>query len=104
MDILLLDVRLELVAESNFKCPGLVVRAVRARHELLVLALEGEPGFEIVLLRCGIVQGTRNNGGNAVWNAQRLIKILGDGDHIFECFPRLLWVGKNKLLDLSTRS
>lgn len=43
---------------TNLQFSGLVVCAVGAGNELLVFALEGEPGFEVVFLRGCVVQGT----------------------------------------------
>lgn len=66
VDIGLLQVGGLLATEANVKRPRLVVGAVGARHELLVLLLEGEPRLQVVLLGCSVVQCTGNNGHDLV--------------------------------------
>jgi hypothetical protein len=100
MHILLLDLSLGLGAKSNFQGSALVIGAVRAGDQLLVLALEGEPGLEIVLLGGGVVQSTRDDGHDTVWNAKGLVEFLGVGDHVVKLLPGLLWVSEDELLDL----
>lgn len=100
MDISLLQVGGLLGTEANIKRPRLVVGAVGARHELLVLLLEGEPCLQVVLLGGSIVQCARNNGHNLVRESQGLVELLGGSDHILESLPRLVGLGENELLDL----
>ena len=71
----------------DLKLAGLVVGAVGAGDELLVLALEGEPGLEIVLLGGSVVERTRDNANNAVGKAEGLVELLGSVDHLVEVSP-----------------
>jgi hypothetical protein len=100
MDIGLLQVGGLLGTEANVERPRLVVSAVGARHELLVLLLEGEPRFQIVLLSRSIVQRTGNDGHDLVREPQGLVELLGGGHHILESLPRLVGLGQDELLDL----
>ena len=87
MDVFDSDISLQLGTVSDVKSSGLVVRAVGARNQLLVLSLEWKPGLEIELLRSGVVQSPRDDSDNSVWNAQRSVELLGNANHIIESFP-----------------
>lgn len=100
VDVLLLRLRLGLCAVADLEGPGLVVGAVGAGHELLVLALEGEPGLEVELLGGGVVERPGYDGDDLVGEAEALVELLGDGDHVVEGVPGLLGVGEEELLDL----
>lgn len=104
MNVFLPDVGLGLGAISNLQRPGLIIRAVGTGHEFLVLALEREPRFKVILLRSGIVQGTGHNGHDPIGYAQRLVEFLGRLDHLIKSFPRVLGLGEQKLFDLETVS
>lgn len=71
----------------DLKLAGLVVGAVGAGDELLVLALEGEPGLEIVLLGGSVVERTRDNANHTVGQAEGLVELLGSVDHLVEVGP-----------------
>ena len=71
----------------DLKLAGLVVGAVGAGDELLVLALEGEPGLEIVLLGGSVVESTRDNADDTVGQAEGLVELLGSVDHLVEVSP-----------------
>jgi hypothetical protein len=60
MNIVLTNRRLLLVAESDFELTGLIVGAVAARDEFLVLATtsDREPGLKITLSGCCVVYTT----------------------------------------------
>lgn len=98
--VLLFDLSLELVSEADLKGAGLVVGAVGAGDELLILALVWEPSLKIVLLGGSVVKGSGNDLDHTVWDAEGLVELLGVADHLLEGLPRLLWVGKDELLDL----
>lgn len=66
MDVSLLQISGLLRAVPDLQSSGLVVGTVGARDELLVLLLEGEPGLQVVLLGCRVVQGAGDNGDNVV--------------------------------------
>lgn len=100
VDVRLLDVGLLLDAETDLEVARLVVGAVGARDELLELALVGEPGLEIELLRGGVVERAGHNGDDAVGDAERLIEGLAVGDHVLEHLPRLLGLRDAELLHL----
>jgi hypothetical protein len=73
---------------------------LRARDELLEFTLVGEPSLEIELLGGGVVESARDDGDDAVWDAEGLVESLGVGDHVLEHLPRLLGLGNAELLDL----
>lgn len=98
--VLLLDLGLELVTEADLQCAGLVVGAVRAGDELLVLTLVWEPSLKIVLLGGGVVERAGDDLNNTVWDAKGLVELLGVPDHLLEGLPGLLWVGEHELLNL----
>lgn len=100
MNISLLDIRLLLDTVPDLESPALVICAVGARHQLLVLALEGEPRLQIKLLRRRVVQRTGDDGNNPVRQAQALVELLGRLDHRVKRLPRLLGVGEEELLNL----
>lgn len=100
VDVGLLDVGLLLDAKADLEVAGLVVGAVGARDELLELALVGEPSLEIELLGGRVVEGARDDGDDAVRDAERLVEGLRVGDHVVEHLPRLLGLGDAELLDL----
>lgn len=77
-----------------------VVRAVRARDELLVRALEGEPRLEVVLLRRREVERAGDDSDDAVGDAEALVERLRGADHLVEHLPALLWGRHAELLDL----
>lgn len=66
-----------------------VIRAVAARNQLLVLSLEREPGFQIILYRRGVVQRAGNDVDNSVRQAEGLVKGFTVGDHRVEHLGRL---------------
>lgn len=101
MNVRLLRVGRLLHAVADLELAGLIVRAVGARHELLVLALEREPGFEIPLLGGGVVEGARDDGDDLVGEAEGLVEFFRGVDHLVESFPGLLGVGDDELFNLS---
>lgn len=60
--------------DSQFTC--LVVGAVGAGDQFLVLFLEGEDGLEVVLGGCCVVQGRRHDGDDAVGELESFVKLL----------------------------
>jgi hypothetical protein len=98
--VLLLGVDLRLGAVSDLERAGLVVGAVAARDELLVLALEGEPRLEVELLGRRVVERARDDGDDLVRQAETLVEVLRVVDHVVERLPRLLGVREQELLDL----
>ena len=98
--VLLLDLSLELVSETDLESAGLIVRAVRAGDKLLVLALVWEPGLKIVLLGGSVVEGAGNDLNNTVWDTEGLVELFRVSDHLLEGLPGLLWIGEDELLDL----
>lgn len=102
MDVcfLVAGIGLLLLAESDFELAGLVVGAVGARNELLVLTLERKPGLEIVLLGGSVVECARHNGNNLVGKTKRLVKFLGSVDHTVEVLPGLFRLAENELFNL----
>jgi hypothetical protein len=86
-----------LEAQTDVERTRLVVGTVRARDELLVLSLEGEPGLEVVLDRGSVVEGTRNNVDNTVGDLERLVELASNVDHRVEQGGRLLGVTEDEL-------
>lgn len=76
-----------LSTEANLQLPSLVVCAVGAGNELLVFALEGEPGFEVVFLCGRVVQGTGHDRDNLVGKAKGLVELFGGGNHLVKGLP-----------------
>lgn len=76
MNIGLLDIGGLFGTIANIQSPGLVIGAVGARDQLLILTLEREPSLKVVFSRGRIVKSTRYNRNNLVWNSQRLIKLF----------------------------
>lgn len=85
--LLVARVSLLLLAVTDLKLAGLVIEAVGARDELLVLALEGEPSLKIVLLRGSVVESTGNDGNDAVRKAKRLVELFRGVNHAIEVLP-----------------
>lgn len=77
-----------------------VVRAVRARDQLLIRALEREPCLQIILLTRCQVQRSRYDGHDAVRDLQALIELFRSANHRVERVPALLRLGDAELLDL----
>ena len=102
MHIRLLHISRLLHAVPDLQLAGLVVRAVGARHELLVLALEGEPGLEIPLLGRSVVEGARDDGHDLIRDTERLVEFFRGVDHVVECFPGFLGVDDEELFDLES--
>ena len=100
MHVHLLGVGLALGAVADVERARLVVGAVGARHQLLVLALEGKPGLEVVLLGRRVVERARDDGHDAVGDAERLVEGFRDGDHVVEGAPGVVGFGEEELLDL----
>lgn len=100
MTVLLLRVALFLDSAAHLEPAALVVGAVRARHKLLVLALEGEPCLQVVLHRRRVVQRTGHDGHNTVGNLQALVELLRVRDHLVEHLPGARGVRDAELLDL----
>lgn len=98
----LLQVGRLLDTETDLQGTRLVVKAVGARHELLVLLLEWEPSLQVVLLGSGVIQCAGNDSRDLVGELQGLVELLGSGHHVLEGLPRILRLGENKLLDLFT--
>jgi len=80
----------------------LVIRAVRARDKLLVFSLEWKPCFKIVFFRCGVVESTRDNCDDTIWNVEGLVKGFGDGDHAVKFGPGFFGFTEDKLFNLQT--
>lgn len=87
MDVGLLDIGSLLASVSDLEFTGLVIGTVAAGDEFLVFTLEGEPGFEIVLLGSGVVESSRDDGDDAVGEAEGLVEFFGETDHFVEVFP-----------------
>lgn len=100
MHVLLARVRGPLATISDIQRPGLIVRAVGAGHEFLVLALEGKPGFEVVFLGGGVVEGAGDDSDDAVGEAEGLVEGFGGVDHGVEGFPGGFGGGEEELFDL----
>jgi hypothetical protein len=96
----LLQIGRLLDTETDLQGARLVVKAVGARDELLVLLLEREPGLQVVLLGSSIVQCAGNDSHNVVRELQGLVELLGSGHHVLESLPRVLRLGQDKLLNL----
>jgi hypothetical protein len=96
--------RLWRITIPDLKFSSLVICAVGARDKLLVLALEWEPSFEVVLLCCGIVQGAGDDGYDLVGELECFVKFLGVGDHGVELFPGVFRLAKDELFNLSSVS
>jgi hypothetical protein len=96
----LLQVGRLLNTKTDLQRTRLVVEAVRARHELLILLLEWEPSLQVVLLGSGVVQCPGNDSRDVVGELQGLVELLGSGHHVLEGLPRILRLGQDKLLDL----
>ena len=77
-----------------------VICAIRARHQLLVRALEWEPGLEVVLLGRSQIECARDNGDDAVGQAQALVEGFRRRHHRFEHLPRLFGISDAELFDL----
>lgn len=89
---------------TNLQGAGLVIGAVGAGDKFLVLLLEGEPSLQVVLLRSGVVESTRDNGDNLVGKTQGLVELLGGVHHVLKRLPRVLGLSKDELLDLERMS
>lgn len=104
MDVLLLSTANNLLAllgtMANLKLSCLIICAVGARNKLLVLLLEGEPRFQIVLLGSSVVQRTCDDANNLVGEAERLVELLRVGHHLVELVPAVIGTTENKLLYL----
>lgn len=100
MDILLLTVTHFLDAAADLEVARLVVSAVGARDQLLVGALEGEPGLQIVLLGSSVIQGSRDDRDNTVGETQGLVKLFRVLDHVVKHLPGLLGLSQAELLNL----
>ena len=100
MDIGFLDIGGLLGTIANIQRSGLVIGAVGARDQLLILALEREPSLKVVFFRGRIVKSTRYDRNNLVWNSQGLIKLLGDRYHLIKSLPRVFGFCQDKLFDL----
>ncbi len=87
---------------SHLESPGLVVGAVGARDELAEAALAREPALDVVLLRCGEVEGARDNVDDLVREADGLEVVLCVLDHLLHHLPGdcALGGGDAKLLNL----
>lgn len=72
------------VTVSDIEASGLVVCAVGARDEFLVLALHWEPRFEIILYRCRIVEGGRDDADDSVRELEGLVKGFRVGEHLVQ--------------------
>lgn len=81
-------------------CAHLVVRAVRAGHKLAVRLQGGEPRLEVVLLGGGVVQLARHDVHDVEREAQGLVEVARDLDHLLLHRRRLLRRGDAELLDL----
>ena len=101
--VLLPRVRLRLGAEADLEVSALVVEAVAAADQLLVLALEGEPRLEIKLLAGGVVESAADNGHDLVGETQALVELLADANHVLKRLPALLGVRQEELLNLYNR-
>lgn len=71
----------------------LIVCAIRARHELSKGLCRRKPRLQIVLFRCSVVELARYNVNHPIRQLQRLVKLLRNGYHLLEHFPRLIVVG-----------
>jgi len=102
MHIHLLGIRraLRRIPISNLQFSRLVIRAVGARYKLLVLALEGEPGLEVVLFRCGVVERAGDDGDDAVGELEGFVEFFGRVDHAVEFGPGFVGFAEDKLFDL----
>mmetsp|Transcript_27363 Transcript_27363/g.71655 ORF Transcript_27363/g.71655 Transcript_27363/m.71655 type:complete len:506 (+) Transcript_27363:214-1731(+) len=82
----------------------LVVGAVRAGHQLAVLALAlvvaGEPALKVVLHGSGVVELTGHDGNYMIGDLKALVKLLGSLDHVFVFVPGLLRLREHELLNL----
>lgn len=85
--LLVCVVRLLLLSVADLEFSSLVVGAVGAGHELLVLTLEWEPGLQVVLLGGSIVESTGNDGDDAVGDVQGLVEFFGGVDHLVKVLP-----------------
>jgi hypothetical protein len=79
----------------------LVVGTIRTANEFLVFTLEGEPGFEVILLGRSVIESARDYRNNTIWDVEGLIKSLRQGNHLVENLPRLFWVCNHELLNLN---
>ena len=77
-----------------------VVRAVRARHQLLVRCLVWKVRFQIILLRRSQVQCSRRNPNNPVPQPKALIKLLARRNHLLKHLPTLPRIRNHKLFHL----
>ena len=100
MHVLLLLVALLRRAAADLHRARLVVRAVRARHQLAVRAVPGEPALQVVLLRRRVVQRARHDVHHAVRQVQRLVELATVLDHVLVHVPALLRLADHELLHL----
>lgn len=75
-----------------------VVGTVGARDQLLVLSLVREPSFQIVLDGRGVVQTTRYNIDDSVWELKRLVELFRVFNHHVEHLRRLLGLTHDELM------
>ena len=85
---------------SGLKSPRLIVSAIRARDELPEGIVTWEPGFQVVLLGCCIVELSRHDIDDLVRQSEALVKQLRSLDHFLELVPRLVGLTVDELLDL----
>lgn len=61
---------------------GLVVSAVGAGHQLSVGVVSREPALKVVLADGSVVERAGDDVDDVVGEAQRLVELLGGGDHL----------------------
>ena len=81
------------------KTLGLIVCAVRTRYKFSVFLGVWKPSFKIIFLGSSIIESTRNNHNDLVWESERLVEFLRVGQHFFVHFPRVFWLGDAKLFN-----
>lgn len=102
MDVGFLQIRSLLDPIADFQGPRLVVSAVRAGNQFLVLLLEGKPRLKVVFFGCGIVQCPGNDGDNLIRKSEGAVEFLGGFHHLIKGFPGILGLGNDELLDLQS--
>jgi hypothetical protein len=76
MNIGLLCIRRFLSTIPNFQSPSLVIRAIGARNQFLILSLEWKPRFKVILLRRCVVQSPGHDGNYLEGKSKRLVEFL----------------------------
>jgi hypothetical protein len=66
-----------------------VIGAIRTRYQLLIFSLEGEPRFQVILLRSCEIECARYDCDKTVGQSERLVELFRSGDHRIEHLPGL---------------